>query len=82
MPESTAGVDGERVAARPISWAETYDALRVRDPSDMTPREHEQLADAAWWLSKPSESIAARQRAYADLSRPAIPSTRPRWRPG
>ena len=65
MPESTAGVDGERVAARPISWAETYDALRVRDPSDMTPREHEQLADAAWWLSKPSESIAARQRAYA-----------------
>jgi DNA-binding CsgD family transcriptional regulator len=53
------------VAARPISWAKTYDALRVRDPSDMTPREHEQLADAAWWLSKPSESIAARQRAYA-----------------
>ena len=65
MPESTAGVDGEGVAARPISWAETYDALRVRDASDMTPREHEQLADAAWWLSKPSESIAARQRAYA-----------------
>jgi DNA-binding CsgD family transcriptional regulator len=65
VPESTAGVDGERVAARPVSWAETYDALRVRDPSDMTAREHERLADAAWWLSKPSESIAARQRAYA-----------------
>jgi DNA-binding CsgD family transcriptional regulator len=37
----------------------------VRDPSELTPREHEQLADAAWWLSKPGESIAARQRAYA-----------------
>ncbi|HET6362486.1 MAG TPA: LuxR C-terminal-related transcriptional regulator [Gemmatimonadota bacterium] len=65
MPESTAGVDAERVAARQTSWAEIYDTLRVRDPSDMTPREHEQLADAAWWLSKPSESIAARQRAYS-----------------
>ena len=65
VPESTAGVDGERVAARQTSWAETYDVLRVRDPSELTPREHEQLADAAWWMSKPSESIAARQRAYA-----------------
>jgi ATP/maltotriose-dependent transcriptional regulator MalT len=65
VPESTAGVDGERVAARPTSWAETYEALRVRDPSELTPREHEHLADAAWWLSKPGESIAARQRAYA-----------------
>ena len=65
MPESTAGVDGERVAAHPTSWSETYEALRVREPSELTPREHEQLADAAWWLSKPGESIAARQRAYA-----------------
>ncbi len=65
MPESTAGVDGERAAAGPTSWAKTYDALRVRDPSELTPREHEQLADAAWWMSKPGESIAARQRAYA-----------------
>ena len=31
MPESTAGVDGERVAAHPTSWSETYEALRVRD---------------------------------------------------
>jgi DNA-binding CsgD family transcriptional regulator len=65
VPESTAGVDGERGTARPTSWAETYEALRVRDPSNLTPREHEQLADAAWWLSKTNESIAARQRAYA-----------------
>ena len=53
------------MTAGPTSWAESYDVLRVRDPSELTPREHEQLADAAWWLSKPGESIAARQRAYA-----------------
>jgi DNA-binding CsgD family transcriptional regulator len=65
VPESTASVNGDHVAAGPTSWAESYDVLRVRDPSELTPREHEQLADAAWWLSKPGESIAARQRAYA-----------------
>ena len=65
MPGSTAGVNGDHAAAGPTSWAEMYDVLRVRDPSELTPREHEQLADAAWWLSKPGESIAARQRAYA-----------------
>jgi DNA-binding CsgD family transcriptional regulator len=31
----------------------------------MDPPELEALADAAWWLSKADESIAARQRAYA-----------------
>ena len=38
MPESTAGVDGERVTARPTSWAETYDVLRVRFLGTDAPR--------------------------------------------
>ena len=31
----------------------------------MEPRDLETLADAAWWLSRSDESVAARQRAYA-----------------
>ena len=62
------GIDGiadARSASRPQPWAETYAALRDRDPSALTPSELEALADAAWWLSKMDESIASRQRAYA-----------------
>ena len=39
------------------------------DPSDLSPQDLEALADAAWWLSKTDESIAARQRAYAGSRR-------------
>jgi DNA-binding CsgD family transcriptional regulator len=65
VPEPTAGVDGERVVARPDAWAETYAALRTRDVTELDPRDLESLADAAWWLSRIDESVAARQRAYA-----------------
>jgi ATP/maltotriose-dependent transcriptional regulator MalT len=59
------GIGDGRDASRPQPWAETYAALRDRDPSELSPQELEALADAAWWLSKTDESIAARQRAYA-----------------
>jgi DNA-binding CsgD family transcriptional regulator len=65
VPEPTAGVDGERVVARPDAWAETYAALRTRDVTELDPRDLESLADAAWWLSRIDESVAARLRAYA-----------------
>jgi ATP/maltotriose-dependent transcriptional regulator MalT len=53
-----------RDASRPYPWAETYAEFHDRDPSALTPYELEALAEAAWWLSKMDESIAARQRAY------------------
>ena len=65
MPEPTGGVDRERAAAQPASWAETYAALRARGDSELDARELESLADAAWWLSRIDESVAARQRAYS-----------------
>jgi ATP/maltotriose-dependent transcriptional regulator MalT len=61
----TADVDRARDAARRESWAEAYEELRALDPAGMEPRDLEALADAAWWLSRSDESIAARQRAYA-----------------
>jgi len=59
------GADRARDAARREPWATAYEVLRALDPARMEPRDLEALADAAWWLSRPDESIAARQRAYA-----------------
>ena len=65
---------------RPQPWAETTLPSRDRDPSELSPQELEALADAAWWLSKTDESIAARQRAYAASESAGDAETRPRWR--
>jgi ATP/maltotriose-dependent transcriptional regulator MalT len=46
------------------SWREAYEALALLDPAELAALDLETLADAAWWLSKGNESIAARQRAY------------------
>jgi DNA-binding CsgD family transcriptional regulator len=60
-----ADADRARDAAGRESWAEVYEELRGLDLARMEPRDLELLADAAWWLSRADESIAARQRAYA-----------------
>jgi DNA-binding CsgD family transcriptional regulator len=60
-----ADTERARDAARRESWAEAYEELRALDPAGMEPRDLETLADAAWWLSRSDESVAARQRAYA-----------------
>ncbi len=65
MAERTAHIQRSRDAVAREAWAEAYDELAAADPSDLTPHDLEALADAAWWLSKTDESIAARQRAYA-----------------
>jgi DNA-binding CsgD family transcriptional regulator len=46
-------------------WLQVYQDLGARDPAGLTAVELEALAEAAWWLCKTDESIAARQRAYA-----------------
>ena len=60
-----ADADRARDAVRRESWAEAYAELCALDPAGMESRDLEALADAAWWLSRSDESIAARQRAHA-----------------
>ena len=54
---------GEIVRTGP--WLHVYEDLSGRDPVSLGPVELEVLAEAAWWLCKTDESVAARQRAYA-----------------
>ena len=65
MAGRIADLDRARDAVRRESWAEAYDELRALDPARLAPADLEALANAAWWLSRSDESIAARQRAYA-----------------
>ncbi|HEX5882697.1 MAG TPA: hypothetical protein VF468_30910 [Actinomycetota bacterium] len=60
-----ADADRARDAVRRESWAEAYEELSALDPAGTESRHLEALADAAWWLSRSDESIAARQRAHA-----------------
>lgn len=64
MSERTADIDRARDALARDAWAEAFDALHDADPARLSPRDLEGLADAAWWLSRWDESIAARQRAF------------------
>jgi DNA-binding CsgD family transcriptional regulator/tetratricopeptide (TPR) repeat protein len=46
-------------------WRERYDALTARGLSELSAPDLELLAEAAFWLGRPRDTIAARQRAYA-----------------
>ena len=65
MAEPLADIDKARDAIGRESWAEAYEQLRTVDPALLSPQDLDGFADAAWWLSRTGESIAARQRAYA-----------------
>ncbi len=64
MTEGIADLDGARAAAEQRSWADAYERFHALDTSQLTPRDWESFADAAWWKGHQDESIAARQRAY------------------
>jgi DNA-binding CsgD family transcriptional regulator len=68
VARQTSDLERARDAVRRESWREAYEELAAFDPSDLAPRDLEALADAAWWMSKNDESIAARQTAYARYS--------------
>jgi DNA-binding CsgD family transcriptional regulator len=65
VAEHIAEIEQARAAAKQGSWRASYELLRTRDPVELGPDDLEVLADAAWWLSRVDESIAARQQAYA-----------------
>jgi DNA-binding CsgD family transcriptional regulator len=58
-----AGRVGETVRTGP--WLGVYEEFSARDPVGLGAAELDALAEAAWWLCRADESIAARQRAYA-----------------
>jgi DNA-binding CsgD family transcriptional regulator len=58
-------IERARDAVARGSWPEAYELLRSLDPSELTGPDLEGLADAAWWMSRRDDSIAARQKAYA-----------------
>ncbi len=60
-----ATVERARDAAGREAWAEAYELLSSMEPALLGPGDLELLAQAAWWLSRLEESVAARQRAYA-----------------
>lgn len=64
MAELTPDIDRAREALLRRAWAEAYGLLRSLDPDRLTPPDLVGLADAAWWLSRVEESIAARQKAH------------------
>lgn len=65
MAELMTDIDAARDAVARESWAEAYERLGAIDPAQLSGRDLEGLADAAWWQSRLDESTAARQRAYA-----------------
>ena len=65
LTELASDIDQAREALDRGSWVEAYERLRSIDPTELTARDLEGLADAAWWVSRWEESIAARQKAYA-----------------
>ena len=63
--ERRTGTERVREAVRTGPWLHVYEDLSGRDPVRLGPVELDALAEAAWWLCKTDESIAARQQAYA-----------------
>jgi len=55
-----------REAIRRHAWREAFDLLSAADASaGLSPEDLESLAQAAWWIGRLRECIAARERAYA-----------------
>jgi DNA-binding NarL/FixJ family response regulator len=68
MTESIADVERARDAVERGAWVEAYELLSAIDPARLGPADLQGLADAAWWLARTEESIAARQKAYAGFA--------------
>lgn len=47
------------------SWSQAHRALSTADPGALAIADLERLAEAAFWLGRPRESISARQKVYA-----------------
>jgi DNA-binding NarL/FixJ family response regulator len=65
LTEATIAVLGQaREALARHAWTEAYDLLAREGSSTEDPDVHEALAEAAWWVGRIDECIAARERLY------------------
>ena len=69
MAEPDTSLEQVRDAIAHRRRAEALDGFSSLDPSRLTGRDLEGLADAAWWVSRFPDSLDARQRAYAAYER-------------
>jgi ATP/maltotriose-dependent transcriptional regulator MalT len=64
VPQELTAAGRARDAAARAAWAEAYELLHPCDDAGLEPEDFEALADAAWWLCRVEESLAARHKAY------------------
>ncbi len=63
-------LDAARAAVSKHQWRQAFDLLSAADASgELHPDDLMSLGEAAWWLGRLEESIAAKERAYAGYSR-------------
>jgi hypothetical protein len=63
--DGTAPVEQARMAVATGAWPDAYAAFRIVDPSELTARDLDAMADAAWWVSQLAESVELRHKAYS-----------------
>ena len=66
MGTTATPLEAGRAAMEKHAWAEAFAQLKQADAAKELDAEGlEMLADAAWWVAQPGDSLAARERAYA-----------------
>jgi class 3 adenylate cyclase len=68
VPEVLTPLDAARQAATRHAWREVYDAYSKANAEDLTPKDLESFAEAAWWTGRLDEAIDLRERTYARFS--------------
>src|SRR6266508_789621 len=66
MGKSATSLEAGRNALERHAWAEAVALLKQADAAkELDADGLEMLADAAWWMAQPADSLAARERAFA-----------------
>ena len=65
MAGTATAVERGRDAFARGAWSEAYEALHTADPSTLSAKDLEALADSAWWTSRFAEALEWRHRTYA-----------------
>ena len=74
MGEALALLEAGRNALERHAWAEALAILRRADAAkELDASGLEMLADAAWWMAEPAESVAARERAFGAFIAAGVP---------
>jgi class 3 adenylate cyclase len=63
-----APLDAGREAATRHAWREVYEAYTNANGEELTPKDLESFAEAAWWTGQLDEAIHLRERSYTGFS--------------